>query len=403
MRYGIIADDLTGACDVAGRLTPLGYRPIVRLRALSRPARRWSPNTTSAVLVINARSRGSSGNGARHLVQAATEDLQRGGRRVIYYKMDSTLRGRWPEELTTLDSLLRPTRVLICPAFPARGRSYRGGHLDLRKEEWKEFQRAEPARWSTSLRSSLKKQLGYWPYLVRLDVLRCGIPAVREAVTTARTRYVVFDATREHDLEVIGKAFRDSEARVLWAGSAGLTRYVLPRLVEPEPGPSAIPGRPWLLIQGSRQRISHEQFRQLELEDSVLSLAFRSPPGRKEQTHWYEAGLAALAQGQHVAITVPQDFRSDVPEEFAHFLERLLREIRRGPRLGGIFVSGGSTAEALCDSLQASALQVVSEVRPGIARSFLVDGRLPHLPLITKAGGFGGIDEVRQILKEISS
>jgi len=403
MRYGIVADDLTGACDVAGRLTDLGYRPVVRVRASNRAARRLSPDADSAVLVSNARSRASSVDGARALVRLAAEDLERAGRRVVYHKMDSTLRGYWPEELNTLDSLLRPTRVLICPAFPARGRFYRGGCLDLRKAEWKELYEFAPTIWSRDLRSSLKEQLGYYAHLVSLDVLRRGQKAVRQAVATAKARYVVFDATRERDLEVIGKAFRDSEARVLWAGSAGLMRHVLPRLTQPESGPSATPGRPWLLIQGSRQRISHEQFQRLELEDSVLLLAFRSPFGRKEQTRWYEAALAALAQRQHVAIAVPRDFSFRLPGEFAHFLGRLLRGVRREGRLGGIFVSGGSTAETLCDSLQVTMLQVVGEVRPGIAWSFLVDGRWPGLPLVTKAGGFGDAGEVRQILKEISS
>jgi uncharacterized protein YgbK (DUF1537 family) len=403
MQYGIVADDLTGACDVAGRLTHLGYRPVVRVGERGRAAQRSSPDACSAVLVINARSRASSVDGAVALVRAAAEDLERAGRRVIYHKMDSTLRGHWPEELTTLDSLLRPANVLICPAFPARGRFYRRGCLDLSKEERKEFQRSEPACWSTSPGSRLKGQLGYGPHLVRLDVVRRGQKAVRKAVATRKTRYVVFDATRERDLEVIGKAFRDSEARVLWAGSAGLVRYVLPRLEQPESGPSTIPTRPWLLIQGSRQRISHEQFQRLEEEDSVLLLTFRSPRGRKERMLWHETALAALAQRQHVAITVPQDFGASLPGEFAHFLERLLRRIRYRRWLGGVLVSGGNTAEALCDSLQATALQVVAEVRPGIAWSFMVDGRWPGLPLITKAGGFGSAGEVREILKEVSS
>jgi uncharacterized protein YgbK (DUF1537 family) len=403
MRYGIVADDLTGACDVAGRLTHLGYRPVVRVRSHNRAAQRSSPDACSSVLVIDTRSRASSEGGARALVRAAAEDLERAGRQVIYYKMDSTLRGHWPEELTTLDALLRPAHVLICPAFPTRGRFYRGGFLNLRKEEWNEFHRAEPASWSMNLRHSLKEQLGYRPYLVRLDVVRRGQKAVRKAVATRKTRYVVFDATREPDLEVIGKAFRDSEARVLWAGSAGLVRYVLPRLAEAESGRRATPVRPWLLIQGSQQSLSREQFRRLELENSVLSVSFRSSLRRKEQTHWYEPALAALARRQHVAITVPRDFGFDIPEEFAHFLDRLLREIRRKRRLGGVFVSGGSTAELVCDSLRVTFLQVAGEVRPGIAWSFLVDGRWPGLPLITKAGGFGRADEVRQILKEIAS
>jgi len=401
MRYGIIADDLTGACDVAGRLTQLGYRPAVRVRAPSRSARQLSPEAHSAVLVVNVRSRASSETGARTLVRRGAEDLQRAGRRVVYLKMDSTLRGYWPEELDTLDSLLRPTHVLISPAFPARGRFYRGGSLDLRKGERREFHRTEPACWATDLRRSLKDKLGYSPHLVRLDVLRRGQNAVRQAIATAETRYIVFDATRERDLEVIGRTFRDSEVRVLWAGSAGLVRHVLPRPAKPESRLKTIPVRPWLLIQGSRQRISHEQFH--HLGDSVVAVTFHSRAGRKQQGQWYDAAVEALARRQHVSVEVGRDWGISFGEEFAHFLERLLDGVRDKHWLGGIFVSGGSTAEVVCDSLRVDYLHVVGEVRPGIAWSFLVDGRLPGLPLITKAGGFGGASEVREILKEISS
>lgn len=403
MRYGIIADDLTGSCDVAGRLTHLGYRPIVRLRAVGSGPRRSPRDTGSAVVVVNARSRASSQDGAVALVRSAAEDLERAGWSVVYYKMDSTLRGYWPEELDALESLLQPARVLVCPAFPARGRFVRGGRLELRKELREDFRATLHAGGSASLRHGLKEQLGHFPHHVPLEVVRRGQQAVRAAVKAAKSRYVVFDATREGDLEVIGKAFRNSEGRILWAGSAGLVRYVLPRLAQPESGPTPTSERPWLLIQGSRQQISHEQFHRLELDDAILSIRFQEQSGRKDLRRWYDAAMASLAARQHVATAVPRDFGFRLPEEFADFLERLFRGLRRGRWLGGIFVSGGSTAEAVCDGLRVTALQVIGEVGPGIARSVLLDGRWPGLPLITKAGGFGEPDEVHEILREMSS
>ena len=403
MRYGIIADDLTGSCDVAGRLTHLGYRPIVRLRAGGSGSRRSWHDTGSAVVVVNARSRASSLGGAKVLVRKAAEDLERTGWSVVYYKMDSTLRGHWPAELDALESMLQPERVLVCPAFPARGRFYRGGRLELRKELQQGFRSTGLVAGSASLRHSLKEQLGHFPNLVRLEVVRRGQQAVRAAVTKANSRYLVFDATREGDLEVIGKALRNSEGRILWAGSAGLVRYVLPKLAQPESGPSPTPERPWLLVQGSRQRISHEQFYRLELDDAVLSIRFQEQAGRKDVRRWYEAALASLAARKHVAIAVPRDFGFHLPEEFTAFIDRLFRGLSRGRWLGGIFVSGGATAETVCDRLGVTTLQVIGEVGPGIAKSVVLDGRLPGLPLITKAGGFGAPDEVREILKEVSS
>ena len=57
MSYGIIADDLTGSCDVAGRLTQLGYRPIIVVRPLA-TWRAFVPlRKVSRVLVLNTRSR----------------------------------------------------------------------------------------------------------------------------------------------------------------------------------------------------------------------------------------------------------------------------------------------------------------------------------------------------------
>lgn len=410
VHYGIVADDLTGSCDVAGRLTHLGYRPIVRLRAVGSSSRRSSRDTGSAVVVVNARSRASSQDGAMALVRAAAEDLERAGWSVVYYKMDSTLRGYWPEELHSLESILQPARVLICPAFPARGRSIRGGRLELRKNLRQDFRTTPHAGGSASLRHSLKEQLGQFPHCVPLDVVRRGQKAVRAAVAAADPRFIVIDATRDRDLEVIGKAFGNSEGRILWAGSAGLARYVLPRLAEPESGPSPTPcptgrraARPWLLIQGSRQRISHEQFQCLELENEVLSIHFHEQAGRKVIRQWYDAALGSFAARQHVAIAVPREFGFRLPEEFEGFLDRLLHGLRRERWLGGIFVSGGATAELVCDLLGATALQVIGEVGPGIARCELLDGRWPGLPLITKAGGFGKPDEVREILKEVSS
>jgi uncharacterized protein YgbK (DUF1537 family) len=398
-RFGILADDLTGACDVAGRLTSLGYRPMVSLRpTVTRALRRIN----EGVLVVNTRSRASSHDRAQALAGAAAEDLDRSGRRVIYLKMDSTLRGHWPVELARLDQILRPERVMVCPAFPPRGRTFRNGNLELPDYARREFRRSHLDGWSPSLRLQLKRELGYSPHLVRLDVVRRGRDAVRRAVQAARTRFIIFDATQERDLATIGKSFADSPMRILWAGSAGLARHVFPPLAKPERGASRTARRPWLLIEGSRQMISHEQFDRLKAETSALTVTFHPSASRVDQRRWLKAAMVALRSDTPVAVSASREFFSSLSEEFAHFLGRLLNACLRHRLLGGVFVSGGSTAEAVCDSLRARTLRIESEVRPGIPRGVLLDGRWPGLALITKAGGFGSADEVLQILREVT-
>lgn len=104
--------------------------------------------------------------------------------------------------------------------------------------------------------------------------------------------------------------------------------------------------------------------------------------------------------GRDVAALAPEEFDVRVRTAFPRFLNSLLRAVMRDAELGGVFVSGGRTAEAVCDSLRVKALRSIEEVRPGIAASLALDGRCPGLCLVTKAGGFGSPHEVREILEE---
>lgn len=134
MPYGIIADDLTGACDVAGRLTHLGYRPVVYVRPPTGKERKGGVGFQSAALVVNSRSRECGLDKALMRVQGAVKFLERAHAPVVYQKIDSTLRGHWAEELRAVAELTRPDYILVCPAFPAQGRRIQDGRLLLDPE-----------------------------------------------------------------------------------------------------------------------------------------------------------------------------------------------------------------------------------------------------------------------------
>jgi uncharacterized protein YgbK (DUF1537 family) len=211
---------------------------------------------------------------------------------------------------------------------------------------------------------------------------------------------VIFDAARDADLQAMGRAFRRSQARVLWVGSAGLVPYVIPPLFRPES--AACPRRraPWLFIQGSRRILSRNQFLLLAQARGIYAIQVSPIRGRKKEENWCARAVAALGMGRDVAVLVPKEFDAKVRTAFPCFLKLLLRTVMRDAELGGIFVSGGRTAEAVCDSLRVKALRVIAEVRPGIAASLALDGRSAGLCLVTKAGGFGSPHEVREILEE---
>jgi uncharacterized protein YgbK (DUF1537 family) len=214
-----------------------------------------------------------------------------------------------------------------------------------------------------------------------------------------RPRCGAFDAYDERDLAAIGRVSRRLKGRVLCVGSAGLAPHVLPQRVAPEPVNHFRPAHPWLLLQGSRRQISHQQFRALAGVRDLHRMGFPPSLRRKEKRAWCEEAAAALALGKDVAIGVLGHDDPAASRRMMSIFENLFRTVLRDVTLGGVFVSGGRTAEAVCDSLRVNALRVIGEVSAGIPTSRALDGRYPGLQLITKAGGFGGPGTIREILE----
>ncbi len=401
MGHGVIADDLTGSCDVAARLTRSGYQPVVAVMpgVFGRLSRERLIRREGEMVVVNTRSRDGPLPLATDRARAAATTLERNGLPVVYQKIDSTLRGHWPEELRAIVDVSRPERVLVCPAFPAQGRIVRCGRLSLRRARGRGFTHAPGIEAARDLGEILQSRCGWLPKIVGLEVVRCGARAIRSELSSrASTRCVVFDAENDGDLRTIGHAFLKSTHRLLWVGSAGLIPYVLPKRSRSVAAPPPQPHGPWLLIQGSRHPASHVQFQPLGPEAGVRVLKLSGIPDRETMQTLFARVLAGLAGGNDVAVVAPRRFDVSVPARLPRFLGKLVRRVCATSTQGGIFVTGGNTAEAVCDSLRVTGLRVAMEICPGIALSVALNGCRPGLLLVTKAGGFGGPDEVLRIL-----
>ena len=57
--------------------------------------------------------------------------------------------------------------------------------------------------------------------------------------------------------------------------------------------------------------------------------------------------------------------------------------------VGGLVLTGGDTAAAVCAALGSTSLWLTGELQPGIATARLIGGCHPELAIVTKAGGFG--------------
>jgi uncharacterized protein YgbK (DUF1537 family) len=76
-------------------------------------------------------------------------------------------------------------------------------------------------------------------------------------------------------------------------------------------------------------------------------------------------------------------------QDVAERLGKITRGALVSVRTGGLILTGGDVAMAVCSALRCSALWLCGEVEPGIPWGRLLNGARPGLPVVTKAGGFG--------------
>src|SRR5437016_4425533 len=127
MLLGCIADDFTGAADLANMLTRRGMRTVLAIDVPKKAA----PTTDAIVVALKSRTISASEAVARSL--AACRWLKAAGGRQFYFKycstFDSTDAGNIGPVSDALLDELGSAFTIACPAFPENGRTVYQGHL----------------------------------------------------------------------------------------------------------------------------------------------------------------------------------------------------------------------------------------------------------------------------------
>ena len=335
MTVTIVADDLTGACD-AGTLFA-GKSPV--------PVAVWpDPPVAAPVSVVDTESRDLEAAEATRRVRRAIGPGARAGASVWFKKIDSTLRGHAGAELAALLRATGVSSALVCPAFPAQGRTVVDRQL---------FVNGEPrASVVDRLRPEVDRPLAWIP----LGDVRAGGIALTARVMRLAGMIAVADAETDADLDALLGAALALEAPPLLAGSAGLARALAERLGLLA-GPASLPTGRWLIVAGSL-----------------------SPSTRRQIAEARRAGLRVLA--------TPDAGRGDAATAAAEVGAEAARLLAAEP-FDLVVVTGGETAVALYRALGATRLDLVGAPQPGLALGWLGMPGRADLAMLTKAGGFG--------------
>ncbi|HWC05452.1 MAG TPA: four-carbon acid sugar kinase family protein [Methylomirabilota bacterium] len=368
MRVGIQADDLTGACDTGAPFAARGMETVVVVHDGDDPPP--LPDPSPAVLVIDTESRERPPEEARARARWAGGVLRTGPARLLYKKVDSTLRGRVAAEIDGMLDGAGLSATLLAPAFPAQGRVVVDGQVRVEGRPTEETPIARdptfPPTGSSVL--ALLSAGGVWPTTaVPLGTVRRGREAVAvriERFSEAGGRALAADAETETDLSVLADAGCGRAG--LLAGSAGLATALAEQgaVVAPRIRTTS-PRRPLVVVAGSAHPATRAQLSRLERRAGVDVLASPADPVAHDSARRRET-VARLADAARSRV------------------ERA--------RPGALLLTGGETAIAVLRALGARGLRLAGEIEPGLALGTLAGGPFDGLVLMTKAGGFGDAD-----------
>jgi uncharacterized protein YgbK (DUF1537 family) len=417
---GSIADDLTGATDLANMLAREGMRTVQTIGIPSRET--VLPPVDAVVIALKSRTI-PAGDAVRQSL-AALDWLQRNGARQILFKycstFDSTDAGNIGPVADALMKALHARFTIACPAFPENGRSVFQGNLFVGNQALADSgMRHHPLTPMTD--SNLVRVLGRQTKakvgLVPHDIVREGPAAIRKAFEQLQrdgVSHAIVDAIENQHLRDIGAACSDL---ALITGGSGIAIGL----------PANFRKENRLAPAGPPEKLERIEGLSAVLSGSCSQATLGQIAAWKARRPAFVLDPLALAQGRdlageaanwaqsHMAQGPVLIYASAPPEAVAKVQAALGREkagalieetlARIAQRLVAagvrkIVIAGGETSGAIVQRLGVSALRIGPQIDPGVP--WTVSLGQPKLALALKSGNFGGPDFFTKALEMLS-
>ena len=423
---GCIADDFTGATDLANMLVQGGMRTV---QTIGVPHAPLADDVDAVVVALKSRTIEPDQAVAQSL--GALAWLKAQGAAQIYFKycstFDSTPKGNIGPVTDALMKALNTDFTIACPAFPENGRTVFRGHLFvgdvLLSDSGMRDHPLTPMR-DANLVRVLQAQAAQRVGLAKFDSIHAGSQALSARLTALRAEgcgIAVVDALTNADLDTIGAAC--SHMPLITAGSGvglGLARHARATGQLTHAGEAAALPR----VAGAAAIVS-----------GSCSMATNA-----QVAHWVAAGGLALRLDLHAMLAenaLPADF-------FEALAKRTVAQLAAGPVLvyatsppdevrtvqaalgveksgamveeglaliartlvdagvSKLVVAGGETSGAVVQALDVTTLRIGPQIDPGVPWTLTTRaGR--QLALALKSGNFGGVDFFAKALKQLES
>jgi uncharacterized protein YgbK (DUF1537 family) len=407
---GCIADDFTGATDLANNLVRAGMRAV---QAIGVPQAPLDVEVDAVVVALKSRTVPPGQAVTESL--AALNWLQAQGARQIYFKycstFDSTARGNIGPVTEALMDALDTGFTIATPAFPDNQRTVFKGYLFvgdvLLSESGMQNHPLTPmtdANLVRVLQSQTRRRVG----LITHSVVARGEAAVRERIVQLQAEGVglaIVDALSNEDLLRLGPALKGMP--LVTAGSGVAIALPANFGIVPSDQASRLPvaGGLQAVVSGSCSLATNRQVQDfIQRGHPAMAIdPFRAASGADVVAEVLAWAGPLLALGPLLVYSTADS--GDVKtvqgrlgvEEAGALVERTLAAVARGlVQLGvrQLVVAGGETSGACVQALGITQMQIGPQIDPGVPWCHAGSGGLvpEGLHLALKSGNFGADD-----------
>ncbi|MGE9552552.1 3-oxo-tetronate kinase [Erwinia amylovora] len=406
MRLGVIADDFTGATDIASFLVQNGMATVQVNGVPSEPLA-----LDADAIVVSLKSRSCAAKKAVADSLHALEWLQKQGCERFYFKycstFDSTAKGNIGPVTDALLAALGESQTIISPSLPVNGRTVYQGHLfvmdQLLSDSGMRHHPVTPMTDSNLLRL-MEAQAAGQAGLIASRTLDQGAEAVREkmaALAMQGVSYVVLDALNEQHLLTQGEAV--SELKLVTGGSGlaiGLARQWANAAHNSEQAQiaGAPAGERAVVLSGSCSTMTNRQVARYREQASSLEIDVERA---LQQRGAYAAELCGWVAEHGSESLAPLLFATSEPEklqriqqrygarESSEAVEQLFAAVVRELQQRGwqrFIVAGGETSGVVAQTLGIDAFHIGPVISPGVP---WVRAVTQPVSLALKSGNFG--------------
>lgn len=414
--FGCVADDFTGASDVASFLADAGLKTVL---VNGIPSEDWNAEEGIQAIVIALKTRTMPVKEATDSSLKAFLWLKHAGARKLYFKycstFDSTREGNIGPVIDAVFERFSLPYTVLCPSLPVNGRTVKGGSLfvygvPLHESHMKDHPLTP--MWDSRIQELMKAQ-GKFPCIMAAentltDVAECArLKEQLDGITKKGEHvYLVPDYYEEEHGEIIAETFRDLDFFTGGSGLAGAIGKLLAAglnenqngNLEDHPVAAEQTEQKAILLAGSCSAIT---LKQIKTYQKAGHPSYRIRPlalvtgEEDEEEIWQWAReqkgvplLYSSAPSQEILDNQKagkEMVSSRLEQTMAHIAVRAAEE-----GYTSIIVAGGETSGAVTQALGCKSYYIGKSVAPGVP--VMVPLERPELRLVLKSGNFGQED-----------